>query len=428
MAGRIKTVFKFKPFSHKQLKVLTWWNERSPVHNCNGVICDGAIRSGKTVCMSLSFAIWAMESFNGCNFALCGKTIGSLRRNVIGLLKTMLESRGYSVTDHRADNLLTVARNGRENYFYLFGGKDESSQDLIQGITLAGVLLDEVALMPESFVNQAAARCSVTGSKFWFNCNPEGPSHWFKLNWIDKSDSKNMLYLHFDMDDNLSLSEEVKQRYKTQWTGVFYQRYILGLWAAAEGLIYPMYSDTLCSPPDVRAEKYVLSIDYGTQNAFAALLWGKYGDVWYAVDGYYYSGREKGILKTDEEYGNDLDGFVKNFVFLPEKIKTIIDPSAASFIALLRKKKYYKVISADNAVLDGIRETASAMHLGRIKISPDIKEWKKEAEGYVWDDKSVEDRPIKVNDHYMDATRYFVKTMHIAKHKTEYQSVLKKYI
>ena len=160
-----------------------------------------------------------------------------------------------------------------------------------------------------------------------------------------------------------------------------------------------MYSDALCAPPDGRAEKYVLSIDYGTQNAFAALLWGKYGDVWYAVDGYYYSGREKGVLKTDEEYGNDLDEFVKDFVFLPEKIRTIVDPSAASFIALLCKRKYYKVISADNAVLDGIRETASAMQLGRIKINPGIK------------------------DHYMDSTRYFVKTMGIAQYKRKIQDI-----
>lgn len=423
MAGRIKYVFQFKPFSKKQLKVLTWWNKRSPMHDRDGIICDGAIRSGKTMCMSLSFVVWAMESFNGSNFALCGKTIGSLRRNVIQSLKTMLESRRYTVVDHRADNLLTVSFNGKENYFYLFGGKDESSQDLIQGITLSGVLLDEVALMPESFVNQATARCSVTGSKFWFNCNPEGPSHWFKCNWIDRAKDKNMLYLHFTMNDNLSLSEHIKQRYRSQWTGIFFERYVQGLWAIANGLIYPMYADTLCTPPEGRAEKYVLSIDYGTQNAFAALLWGKYGDVWYAVKGYYYSGREKGVLKTDEEYGHDLDDLVKNFVFLPQKILTIVDPSAASFIALLQKKEYYKVVAADNAVLDGIRETATAMHLGKIKINPAIKEWKKEAEGYVWDDGTSEDKPIKVNDHYMDSTRYFVKTLNIASHKRKVQSI-----
>ena len=179
-------IFKFQPFSKKQRKILNWWCPQSPVKDMDGIIADGAIRSGKTVSMSLSFVMWAMSSFQNQNFAMCGKTIGSFRRNVLTGLKLMLKSRGYSVVDHRADNLVVVSRGGIENNFYIFGGKDESSQDLIQGITLAGVFFDEVALMPESFVNQATGRCSVDGSKFWFNCNPAqarhkrnkiGPSH-----------------------------------------------------------------------------------------------------------------------------------------------------------------------------------------------------------------------------------------------------------
>ena len=200
-------MFHFSPFSKKQKQVLTWWCKESPVHSKDGIIADGAIRSGKTIGMSLSFVMWAMNSFSGNNFAMCGKTIGSFRRNVLFWLKLMLRSRGYSVTDHRADNLLTIRKDGKENYFYIFGGKDERSQDLIQGITLAGVFFDEVSLMPESFVNQATGRCSVKGSKFWFNCNPDGPYHWFKVNWIDKCEQKNILYLHFTMDDNLSLDD-----------------------------------------------------------------------------------------------------------------------------------------------------------------------------------------------------------------------------
>ena len=172
--GRMKRqTFKFKPFSRKQRMTLNWWTEASPVKNYSGIIADGAIRSGKTISMSLSFVIWAMSTFSGQNFAMCGKTIGSFRRNVLFWLKLMLQSRGYSITDHRADNLVVVRKDGKENYFYIFGGKDERSQDLIQGITLAGVFFDEVALMPESFVNQATGRCSVEGSKFWFNCNPD---------------------------------------------------------------------------------------------------------------------------------------------------------------------------------------------------------------------------------------------------------------
>lgn len=240
---KIKAVFKFKPFSRKQRKVLNWWCRSSPVRDCNGIIADGAIRSGKSVAMSLSFVIWAMSEFEACNFAMCGKTIGSFRRNVLFWLKLMLRSRGYSVSEQRTENLVVVRRGNIENYFYVFGGKDERSQDLIQGITLAGVFFDEVALMPESFVNQATGRCSVDGSKFWFNCNPGSPSHWFKTGWIDKRQDKRLLYLHFTMDDNLSLSEAVKERYRGMYTGVFFKRYILGEWKSADGVIYRQFAD-----------------------------------------------------------------------------------------------------------------------------------------------------------------------------------------
>ena len=235
----IQKAFKFEPFSKKQRQVLNWWVEGSPVQDADGIIADGAIRSGKTLCMSLSFVMWAMENFDGQNFGMCGKTIGSFRRNVLAVLKLTLPARGYIYKDHRSDNMMEIRRGDTVNYFYIFGGKDESSQDLVQGITLAGVFFDEVALMPESFVNQATARCSVTGSKFWFNCNPEGPYHWFKANWIDKD--KRLIYLHFTMDDNYSLSDEIKRRYKSQYSGVFYDRYIRGLWVMAEGIIYDMF-------------------------------------------------------------------------------------------------------------------------------------------------------------------------------------------
>lgn len=240
---KIKAVFKFKPFSRKQRKVLNWWCRSSPVRDYNGIIADGTIRSGKSVAMSLSFVIWAMSEFEACNFAMCGKTIGSFRRNVLFWLKLMLRSRGYSVSEQRTENLVIARRGSVENYFYVFGGKDERSQDLIQGITLAGVFFDEVALMPESFVNQATGRCSVDGSKFWFNCNPGSPAHWFKTGWIDKRQDKRLLYLHFTMDDNLSLSEAVKERYRSTYTGVFFKRYILGEWKSADGVIYRQFAD-----------------------------------------------------------------------------------------------------------------------------------------------------------------------------------------
>lgn len=431
--------FHFSPFSRKQKQVLTWWCKDSPVHDKDGIIADGAIRSGKTVSMSLSFAMWAMSTFNGQNFAMCGKTIGSFRRNVLFWLKLMLKSRGYSVIDRRADNLIIIRKGDTENYFYIFGGKDERSQDLIQGITLAGVFFDEVALMPESFVNQATGRCSVEGSKFWFNCNPDGPYHWFKVNWIDKSTGylgkerveqirkkaaeegkdpglKEILYLHFTMDDNLSLSEEIKARYRSMYIGVFFKRYILGLWAAAEGVIYDMFD------PEkhvknikeffqilVNGNRYV-SCDYGTQNATVFLLWNKgINGKWYCIREYYYSGRDKGKQKTDAEYADDLKKWLDG-----TRIKAmIVDPSAASFIAELRKRGY-KVIKANNDVLDGIRLVGMLLNLEMLIFSSSCTETIKEFASYIWDEKAAEhgeDKPVKQHDHGCDAVRYFVSTV-----------------
>lgn len=414
MAGRIKqAVFKFKPFSNKQLKVLTWWLPNSPVKDKDGIIADGAIRSGKTLSMSLSFVMWAMETFTYQNLGMCGKTIGSFRRNVLFWLKLMLRSRGYKVKDHRADNLVIVSRGNVTNYFYIFGGKDERSQDLIQGITLAGVFFDEVALMPESFVNQATGRCSVDGSKFWFNCNPDGPYHWFKVNWIDKIDIKNLIYLHFTMDDNLSLSEQIKARYRSMYSGVFYQRYILGLWVVAEGVIYDMFNaarHVIDNIKDFVTTTYYVSCDYGTQNATVFLLWCKNtAGKWICCKEYYYSGRDETAQKTDTEYADDLKEFLGDIK--PKAI--IIDPSAASFIAEL-KKRGYRIKKAKNDVLDGIRFVATLLNQESIAFAAECKNTIQEFTSYIWDVKASdrgEDKPVKQHDHAMDAVRYFCFTI-----------------
>lgn len=411
-----RQIFHFKPFSLKQRKVLNWWCDTSPVKDKDGIIADGAIRSGKTVCMSLSFVFWAMASYSDQNFAMCGKTIGSFRRNVLMILKLMLRSRGFQVTDHRADNLVEISRNGVTNHFYIFGGKDESSQDLIQGITLAGVFFDEVALMPESFVNQATGRCSVDGSKYWFNCNPDGPYHWFKLNWLDKAREKNLLVLHFTMEDNLSLSERIKERYRNMYTGVFFKRYILGLWAMAEGIIYDMFSEERHVKSILEYVRLLIdggryvSIDYGTQNATVFLLWNKGRDgKWYCIREYYYSGRDKGVQKTDSEYAEDLIRFLDG---TPVKA-VIVDPSAASFIAELNKRGF-TVIQADNDVEDGIRLVATLLNTEQIMFSQSCKNTIMEFASYIWDPKAAErgeDKPIKQHDHAMDAVRYFCYTI-----------------
>lgn len=372
--------------------------------------------------MTISFIDWAMRCFNGYRFGICGKTVDSCAKNIVmPYLATSYARERYTLRWKRSEKTLEVSRGYCKNVFEIFGGKDESSAALIQGRTLAGVLLDEVVLMPESFVNQALARCSVDGARLWFSCNPGAPAHWFYTEWIKRHEEHNALYLHFTMQDNPSLSEKTLALYESMYPpGVFYDRYVLGLWVMAEGLIYPMYQDAIAEPPESKPEDYRLSIDYGTMNAFSAGLWEKYGDTWWRTKEYYYSGRDEGIQKTDEEYGSDLDEFTDSIGNEHKKLKVIIDPSAASFIALLRRKKKYQVIPADNDVVNGIRETATCLQTGKIKISPRCKNWKEEVQGYVWDENDGDDRPVKVNDHAMDDTRYMCHTLHLAKPKKKY--------
>lgn len=413
--------------SEKQKKILSF-----PYSGYDALICDGAVRSGKTSIMMWGFVRWAMDTFDGMRFGVCGKTVDSACKNIVVPFISMTRTKElYSTKWRRADKVLEVRKGGRTNLFEVFGGKDESSAALIQGRTLAGVLLDEVVLMPRSFVEQALTRCSVEGAKIWFSCNPGSPDHWFYQEWIQQKDKHNAYYMHFEMADNPSLSAKTLARYQSMFTGVFYERYVLGKWTKAEGLIYPMYDSAIAAVPEGKPEQVVISIDYGTQNPLAALMWEKHGDTWYAVKGYYYSGRKTGVQKTDSEYGEDIDAFAADVIAkreeafektgrIQEKIKVIVDPSAASFIALLRKKGWCKVIPADNDVSNGIRETATALQNGYIKISPAIPEWKQEASGYVWDEKQ-DDKPVKEDDHLMDAMRYFVKTEHVLKRGVKYK-------
>ena len=399
---------EFRSFSKKQLTVLSWWHERSPYRSYDGIICDGAVRSGKTTCMSLSFVSWAFHSFNGADFAFCGKTIASLRRNMISSMLPILGSLGFEWKEKHAQNLIEIRCGKVTNRFYLFGGRDESSASLIQGMTLSGVLLDEVALMPRSFVEQALARCSPKGAKFWFNCNPENPMHWFYREWIQKSKEKNCLYLHFLMEDNPSLAPEVLRRYRSLYSGAFYERFVLGKWVAAEGLVYPEAANGSYTekPPDGTAGQYCISCDYGTVNPMSMGLWAKHGETWYREKEYYYSSRRQGKQLTDEEYYEALCRLAGT-----RKIEAVIvDPSAASFIQCIKRHGKFKALPAKNSVTDGIRKVQQALRQGRIKIGPDCSDTHREFSLYRWEEGKAKDVPKKENDHAMDDIRYFVST------------------
>lgn len=407
---------QIKTLSAKQRKIMEFIGSDDMA-----LICDGSVRSGKTTIMTMAFVLWAMKNYNHTNFAICGKTVQAAERNI---LKPLMEIDGLGIalamSYKVSTRVLTVRCGDITNWFYLFGGKDESSYMLIQGITLAGVLFDEVALMPRSFVEQALSRAiSFERPKYFFNCNPESPNHWFYQEWI-KNQRENTEHIHFLLEDNPILTPQMIERTKAMYSGVFYDRYIRGLWVVAEGLIYPMFNESCIVDELPEKGEYYISCDYGTLNPFSAGLWCWDGKTATRIQEYYYSGRETQANKTDEEYFSEVEKLRGDL-----RIKSVIvDPSAASFIEVLRRHKY-PVQKAKNDVLPGILTTARLLQDGVIKIGKDCKDCIREFGLYRWDEKSTEDRPIKENDHAMDDTRYFAYT--ILRHKayrSEYKSIL----
>ena len=397
---------RFETFSRQQRRVLTWWLAPE-TRGLEAVICDGAVRSGKTLCMGLSFFLWAMGCFDGAVFGLCGKTASALRRNLLDEVLPALGELGFQWEERVARGRLQVRFGGRENTFYLFGGKDEGSAALIQGVTLAGVLLDEAALMPRSFVEQACARCSVPGSRLWFSCNPESPEHWFYREWIQKAEERRALYLHFTMADNPALTPQVRARYERSFSGAFYRRFVLGEWTAAQGRVYDFFDASMVRPaPEREMERWCVSCDYGTVNPTSMGLWGLRKGVWYRVREYYYDSRARRAQKTDGEYADALEALAEGRPIW----KVVVDPSAASFLETLRRRGW-RVEKADNDVLAGIRTTAELLKGGRLVICPECRDAIREFALYCWDEKAVGDRVRKVHDHAMDDIRYFAASV-----------------
>lgn len=408
---------KFSPFSEKQLTVLSWWHPESPFCDFDGLICDGAVRSGKTLCMSISFVAWSFFAFTETSFAISGKTVQSVRRNIVTPILPILRQLGFTCNERLSKNEITITYGKRTNRFFLFGGKDEASASLIQGMTLGGVLFDEVALMPRSFVEQAIARCSLEGAKFWFNCNPENPQHWFKKEWIEKCHDKNCLHLHFRMQDNPSLSKKVIERYESLYSGTFYERFVEGKWVAAEGIVYPQFSEKVhvCSPPPEPFEKYYISCDYGTVNPSSFGLWGRKDGTWYRIEEYYHDSRREGVQKTDEEHYSSLEKLASG----REIEGVIVDPSAASFIQCISRHGAFRPIPAKNQVIDGIRLVSDCLKTKKIMFSPVCRDSIREFSLYRWDSSSSKDAVRKENDHAMDDIRYFVSTV-LEKNENEF--------
>ncbi len=395
---------QYSKLSNKQLLAMSWWNQKEYA-SFDAIVCDGAVRSGKTVAVTDGFFLWSMARFENGVFALCGKTVGSLRRNIVSKLPEWLGG-VFRFRENRSENRLTViAPNGRKNTYYLFGGQDEASAALIQGMTLAGVLLDEVVLMPRSFVEQAAARCSEPGSKLWFTCNPGSPQHWFYREWIQKAQEKRLLRIHFSMADNPGLEAEVRQRYERLYTGLFYRRFVLGQWCAAEGLVYEFDEQQHIARQPPETGRDFISVDYGTLNPFSAGLWCLSEGKAVRIREYYYDGRASGRIRTDQEHYDAVAALAGN---LPVE-KLIVDPSAASFIATVRQHGRFSVRKARNAVLPGIRLVTRLLREGKIQVTRDCRDCIREFGLYRWQEDS--EAPVKENDHAMDDLRYFCATV-----------------
>lgn len=408
-------------YTSKQRELMRLW-QRNQLRRIN--ILEGSVRSGKTWVSLVLWAFWVKTMPEAGLYLMTAKSMTTLKRNCLLPLQDLVGESNFWFSTSAKEAWLF------RHHVILEGANDIRSEGKIRGVTLQGAYCDELTQLPEDFFTMLLSRLSEPGAKLIGTTNPDAPSHWLKVNYIDRAAELDFLDVQFLIDDNTTLPADYVDNIKREYTGVFYDRFILGHWTLAEGMIYPMYKDAIAEPPESTPEQdaaaeYTISLDYGTQNAFAALLWRRYDAVWWAVSEYYYSGRDKGVPKTDDQYAQDMDRWLAKIT--PQKpIKVIIDPSAASFITLLRQKTIggagdkterhrYKVQPADNAVIDGIRETATALQTGLIKVAPACKNWRREAEGYVWDDDPAEDKPVKENDHDMDATRYFVKTMNLVK-------------
>ena len=399
-------------------------------------ISSGAVRSGKShlqIAYTIPTRLEERRGKRGLRLIL-GATRQNIERNI---LQPMRDIYGNSI----------ASEINSKNYAKVFGekvyciGADNVRQVAkIRGSEVAYAAVDEATDVNKEVFEMLKSRLSLPWSCCDITTNPASPNHWFK-EFIDSADSGVDIYCqNYTIYDNPFLPEEYVHALEAEYAGgVWYDRYILGKWTLAEGLIFANHEKALADESMFpgKPDEYALSLDYGTSNPFAVLLWERYGNTWFAAKELYYSGRDTGIQKTDDEYLQMLENLIQpikpflmsntrdmwgNYVERIEPVSVVVDPSAASFIALLRQSDWFRVREADNVVIDGIRNTTTAIERGIIKVNRSCRQWRNEAQSYIWDEKAVEDRPIKENDHLMDSMRYFVQTMRLVRPYEIYQS------
>lgn len=365
-------------------------------------LLEGSVSSGKTWISLVLWGFWVATMPQDKLYLMCGKSLTTLKRNCLIPLEELFGTSNF-----------TFSISAKEAYLFgrrilLEGANDARSESKIRGLTLQGAYCDELTLFPRDFFVMLLSRLRVPGAKLIATTNPDSPEHWLKKEYIDRSAELDMLVMRFLLDDNTTLDPEYVSAIKAEYTGVFYDRFILGEWCLAEGIIYPQFDRSIhvASQSPVEHGKWYISVDYGTLNAFSAGLWCYDGETAYRAAEWYYSGRETRKQLTNGQYLEQVKKLAGNL----DIEAVIVDPSAASFIAELRQAGF-TVRKGRNGVVDGIRRVSTALQKRKLFFSPECKDCIREFSLYRWNEKASEDTPIKENDHAMDDVRYFVNTI-----------------
>ena len=401
-------------YTPKQRELLRLW-QTNKLKRIN--LLSGSVRSGKTWISLVLWAFWVATMPKEKNYLMTAKSLTTLKRNVLDLLTELVGEKNFTFSIAQKQASLF------ERKVYLEGANDARAESKIRGMTLQGAYCDELTLYGEDFFTMMLSRLSEPNAKLFATTNPDTPMHWLNKKYIERGHELNMLLMTFLIDDNTFLDPNYVEELKKEYVGVFYDRFIRGLWVVAEGLVYPRFSKADNVTEDIpESGTYYISIDYGTLNPFSAGLWCVSDGKAVRIKEYYHSGRDTKRQLTDEEYHaalekliqyTDSEGILQEY----EIDRVVIDPSAASFIACMRRHGKFRVKHAVNTVIDGIRNVTSMLNSQRLFIHSSCKDSIKEFGLYSWDDKAQEDKVIKENDHAMDDIRYFVNTILVKEFK-----------
>jgi len=401
-------------YTPKQRELLRLW-QTNKLKRIN--LLSGSVRSGKTWISLVLWAFWVATMPKEKNYLMTAKSLTTLKRNVLDLLTELVGEKNFTFSIAQKQGLLF----GRK--IYLEGANDARAESKIRGMTLQGAYCDELTLYGEDFFTMMLSRLSEPNAKLFATTNPDSPMHWLNKQYIERRHKLSMLLMTFLIDDNTFLDTNYVEELKKEYVGVFYDRFIKGEWVLAEGRVYPGFSEIDNVTEDVPEDgTYYISIDYGTLNPFSAGLWCVSDGKAVRIKEYYHSGRDTKKQLTDEEYHAELEKLIQytdsEGVLQEYEIdRVVIDPSAASFIACMRRHGKFRVKHAVNTVIDGIRNVTSMLNSKRLFIHSSCKDSIKEFKLYSWDDKAQEDKVIKENDHAMDDIRYFVNTILVKEFK-----------